>query len=70
MNQLIQDERTTQNPEARKKIFAEIQDLLAQDVPIVPLWLKKEYAFVQKPVQNVTINPVLGPSFSNISKKA
>jgi peptide/nickel transport system substrate-binding protein len=70
MNKLIQDERTEQAPAARKKIFAEIQDLLAADVPLVPLWQKKEYAFVQKPVQNVTINPVLGPTFWDVSKGA
>ena len=70
MNQLIRDERIEQDPSARNKIFAEIQDLLAADVPVVPLWQKKQYAFVQKPVQNVTINPVLGPTFWNFSKKA
>lgn len=70
MNQLIQNERTEQNPEARQKIFAEIQDLLAADVPYVPLWQKKEYAFVQKPVQNVTLNPVLGPIFRDVSEGA
>lgn len=70
MNQLIQDERTEQDPEARKKIFAKIQDLLAADVPYVPLWQKKEYAFVQRPVQNVTLNPVLGPIFRDVSEGA
>ena len=68
MNQLIQEERTEQDPAARTKVFAEIQDLLAADVPLVPLWQKKQYAFAQKPVQNVTINPVLGPAFWNFSK--
>jgi peptide/nickel transport system substrate-binding protein len=70
MNQLIQEERTEQDPSVRKKIFAEIQDLLAQDVPIVPLWQKKQYAFVQKPVQNVTLNPFLGPILQDVSEGA
>lgn len=70
MNQLIQDERREQDPSARKEIFAEIQDLLAQDVPVVPLWQKKQYAFVNKVVQNVTLNPVLGPTFWDVSKGA
>lgn len=68
MNQLIQEERTEQDPDSRNKIFAEIQDLLAQDVPIVPLWQKKQYAFVQKPVQNVTLNPFLGPILQDVSE--
>jgi peptide/nickel transport system substrate-binding protein len=68
MNKLIEAQRKEQNPEARKKIFAQIQDLIAKDVPMVPLWLKKDYAFTQKPVKNVLINPVLGPTFWDISK--
>ncbi len=70
MNQLIQAERKEQNPEARKKIFADIQDLLAKDVPYVPLWLKKDYAFTQQPIKEVKINPVLGPTFWEVSKGA
>jgi len=68
MNKLIEAERKEQNPEARKKIFADIQDLLAKDVPYVPLWQKKDYAFTQKPVKDVKINPVLGPTFWEVSK--
>ncbi len=70
MNKLIAAERKEQNPETRKKIFADIQDLLAKDVPYVPLWLKKDYAFAQKPVKDVVINPVLGPTFWDINKGA
>lgn len=68
MNKLIESERKEQNPETRKKIFADIQDLLAKDVPYVPLWVKKDYAFTQKPVKDVKINPVLGLTFWDVSK--
>jgi peptide/nickel transport system substrate-binding protein len=68
MNKLIENQRKEKNPEARKKIFAEIQDLLAKDVPFIPLWLKKDYAFSQKPVKDVKLNPVLGPTFWEVSK--
>ena len=68
MNKLIEAQRKEQNPEARKKIFTQIQDLMAKDVPFVPLWLKKDYAFTQKSVKNVLINPVLGPTFWQVNK--
>ena len=69
MNQLIKAQRQEQNPEARKKIFAEIQDLVAQDVPLVPILQRKDYAFSQKNLNNVEINPVLGVSFPKIQKQ-
>lgn len=37
MNQLIAQQRQEQNPETRKLIFQEIQELLAEDVPYIPL---------------------------------
>jgi peptide/nickel transport system substrate-binding protein len=70
MNKLIEAQRKEQDPAARKKIFGEIQDLLAKDVPYVPLWLKKDYAFGQPPVKDVVINPVLGPTFWEVNKGA
>ncbi|HEY9653730.1 MAG TPA: ABC transporter substrate-binding protein [Coleofasciculaceae cyanobacterium] len=70
MNKLIQAERKEQNPEARKKIFAEIQDLIAKDVPLVPFVQKTDYAFAQKPIKNIELNPVLGLSFWNVDKQA
>jgi peptide/nickel transport system substrate-binding protein len=68
MNKLIEAQRKEKNPEARKKIFAEIQDLIAKDVPMIPLWLKKDYAFSQKNIKDVKLNPVLGPKFWAVSK--
>ena len=68
MNKLIEAERKEKDPAARKKIFTEIQDLMAKDVPFVPLWLKKDYAFTQQPVKDVTLNPVLGPAFWEVKK--
>lgn len=70
MNQLIEAQRKEQNPEARKKIFGEIQALLAQDVPLVPFLQKKDYAFAQKPLKNLQLNPVLGLSFWEVDKQA
>jgi len=57
MNQLIDQQRKEQNPAARQKIYAEIQALLAKDVPLIPLWQSKDYVFAQKGVAGVAIDP-------------
>jgi peptide/nickel transport system substrate-binding protein len=59
MNKLISQQRQEQNPEARKKIFDEIQDLAAQDVPIIPIVQNKDYVFAQKSIQSLQIDPIL-----------
>ncbi|MCL1472185.1 ABC transporter substrate-binding protein [Argonema antarcticum] len=59
MNKLIQQERAEQNPQKRKQIFVEIQDLLAKDVPLIPLWQSKDYAFAKKGLQGVQLDPIL-----------
>ena len=56
-NQLIEQSRTEQDPAQRQTIFVELQKLLAQDVPYVPLWQTKDYVFAQNSVDGVTINP-------------
>ncbi|PSO59542.1 MAG: peptide ABC transporter substrate-binding protein [Cyanobacteria bacterium QS_4_48_99] len=57
VNQLIAQERREQDPEARQEIFVQIQQILAEDVPYIPLWQSKDYAFAQNGVSGVTINP-------------
>ena len=57
VNQLIEAERKEQNPEQRQAIFAQIQEILAKDVPYIPLWQTKDYAFAQNNIKGVTINP-------------
>ncbi len=57
MNELIDQQRRSRDPERRREIFVEIQEILAQDVPYVPLWQTIDYAFAQNNVEGVTINP-------------
>lgn len=59
MNKLISQQRSQQNPSAREKIFTQIQELIAQDVPAVPIVQNKDYAFAQKSIQNLQIDPIL-----------
>jgi peptide/nickel transport system substrate-binding protein len=69
-NQLIERERQEQNPEKRRAIFAELQQLMAEDVPYIPLWQTKDYAFAQSNITGVTINPSQNFPFWAIAKQA
>ncbi len=68
MNKLIAQQRKEQNPEARKKIFAEIQEKAAIDVPYIPLWQNKEYVFAQKGVNGVQLDPTQNLIYKSIKK--
>ena len=68
MNQLISQERKEQDPQARKQIFTQIQELLAKDVPTVPIAQTKDYAFAQKGLQGVHLDPILKLPLWDISK--
>ncbi len=68
VNQLINQQRQAINPETRQTIFTELQQILAQDVPYIPLWQTKDYAFAHNDVQGVTINPSQNFPFWKIQK--
>ncbi len=68
MNELIDQQRQEQNPATRQAIFAQIQDLLAQDVPYIPLWQTKDYVFVQNGIDGLTLNPSQNLPFWTLAK--
>ena len=68
VNQLIVQQRQESDPNKRMEIFARIQEILAEDVPYIPLWQTKEYAFAQNNINGVTINPSQTFPFSTISR--
>ncbi len=70
MNQLISQQRKEQNPQARNQIFGQIQELIATDVPTIPLVQNKDYAFGQKGIQNLQVDPILKLPLWKISKGA
>ncbi|MDY6940205.1 MAG: ABC transporter substrate-binding protein [Cyanobacteriota bacterium] len=55
-NQLIERQRTTRNAEERAAIFAELQEIVARDVPFIPLWQAKEYAFAQSDISGIELS--------------
>ncbi|MEH2006941.1 ABC transporter substrate-binding protein [Nostoc sp.] len=68
VNKLIDQQRKEQNPEARQKIFTEIQTQVTTDVPYVPLWQNKDYVFAQKGVNSVQLNPTQILVYQTIKK--
>ncbi len=68
VNQLIAQERTLTDAAARDKILIELQDILAKDVPFIPLWNSKDYLFVQKNVQGAAILPTSQIPFKALKK--
>jgi len=68
MNELITKQRQERDGVKRSQILQKIQELLAQDVPFIPLWQNKEYAFAQRGVQGVKIEPNQQLPYWKISK--
>jgi peptide/nickel transport system substrate-binding protein len=68
MNQLIDQQRKEQNLETRKQIFAEIQNIVLDEVPYVPLWQTKDFVFAQKGVSNIQLNPTQNLIYNTIKK--
>ena len=56
-NELIEQSRQEQDTAKRQAILIELQELMSQDVPYIPLWQTKDYAFAQKDINGVVINP-------------
>ena len=67
-NELIKQQRQETDVTERKQIFAQLQETLAEDVPYVPLWQTKDYAFAQNNVEGVVLNPSQNFPFWQISK--
>jgi len=59
MDKLIEKAKTLLDPAERKKVYDEIQDILAEDCPIIPLWVPVyEYVVVYwKDVEGVNLTP-------------
>ena len=56
-NDLVQKQRAEQDPKTRDALITELQDIMAADVPYIPLWQNKDYVFAQNGVNGVSIQP-------------
>ena len=69
MNELISQERKEQDPEKREKIFDEIQEILSEEVPYVPLWQSKDYVFAQNGITGVELDATQNLIYRNLKKE-
>lgn len=67
-NELINQQRQELDPPKRNQIFTEIQELVAEDIPYVPLFQNKDYAFAQKDISGVNLNQSQIFPFGNIRR--
>jgi peptide/nickel transport system substrate-binding protein len=68
MNQLMAQERIEQDLTKRSLLFTKIQEILARDVPFIPLWQNKEYAFARSGIKGVKVEPTQQLAYSTISR--
>lgn len=68
MNELIDRQRQEQNPEMRQAVLTEIQKMLGEDVPYIPLWLDKDYVFARDNITGVSLEPFQQFPFWRINK--
>jgi peptide/nickel transport system substrate-binding protein len=65
---LLDQARGSSNMEARKKIYFKVQQILADDLPYVPLFFSVEYAAMGKNIKNFAWIPDQIPRFREIWK--
>jgi len=68
VNQLIDQSRREQNPTQREQLFKELQTLLVEDVPFIPLWQSKDFLFAQKNIQGASLQVTQKVPFSTLKK--
>ena len=71
VRRLLEREFASTNRTDRAAIFGRLQDILARDVPLLPLWERKRIAVVRAGVDGVqqTLDPSLLMRFSLLSKR-
>ena len=68
MNQLIAAQGKEADPTKRKQIYADIQNLIQQDVPLIPLWQTKDFVFAKKGMSGIAIDPLQNLLYSGMKK--
>jgi peptide/nickel transport system substrate-binding protein len=68
MNQLITAQGKETDPTKRKQIYADLQTLIQQDVPLIPLWQTKDFVFAKKGMSGIKIDPLQNLLYSSMKK--
>jgi peptide/nickel transport system substrate-binding protein len=69
-NRLIDQQRLETDPAQRQKLFAQLQEILVQQVPFIPLWQSKSYVFAAKGLKGVQLEPTQQFAFWTISRSS
>ena len=69
-NQWIRDSRKAQAPAQRNAIFAQLQALVAEDVPFIPLWQSRDFLFAQPQIQGARLQITQKIPFAPLQKAA
>ena len=57
VNELIDRQRQERDPAKRQAMLREIQDIIGEEVPFIPLWLDKDYLFAREDIAGVRLEP-------------
>jgi peptide/nickel transport system substrate-binding protein len=68
VNKLIAESRKVRDPKQRQVIFSELQSIVANDVPFVPLWQGRDYLFAQKVIQGASLEATQKIPFGKLKK--
>lgn len=68
-NQWISQARKTTDPSQRQKLYTDLQNLLATDVPFIPLWSSKDFLFTQANINGAVVLPTSQIPFSLMEKQ-
>ncbi len=60
VDQLLEEGRTVMDPVERTKVYSRIQSILLEDLPMIPLFVNKEYTAVRKNVVGLIVLPPYG----------
>jgi peptide/nickel transport system substrate-binding protein len=57
VDELIDQARSVLDQETRKRLYGEVQEILAEDLPYVELWYQDNVMVHSRRVRNLTLNP-------------
>jgi peptide/nickel transport system substrate-binding protein len=68
MNQSIAAQGKESDPTKRQQIYADIQNQIVKDVPLIPLWQTKDFVFAKKGMSGIKIDPLQNLLYSGMKK--
>lgn len=68
-NQLISQSRQTNNESMRLNLLNQLQTLVAEDIPFIPLWQNKEFLFIQDRIEGGKLGKTQKLNFGRLKKQ-